>query len=622
MCGIAGIITQNNNFIQPALLKNMSDALAHRGPDGEGAWINEANTAGLAHRRLAIIDLSRSAAQPMHYAKRYSIVYNGEIYNFIELKRELSRVGYDFNSASDTEVILAAYDFYGVKCLQYFDGMFAFAIWDEKLQQLFAARDRFGEKPFYYYQENGLFAFASEMKALWAAGVPRSIDNKMLLNYLTLGYVQNAGDKSQTFFSNISSLLPAHYLLLDGSSGRFSILNYWDLDKQTVLKITEPHAISQFSNLLQDSVCKRMRSDVTIGSSLSGGLDSSSIAVCIMKELNKKKTDAKFKTFSAIFPGFEKNEQPYIKSVADHFYFENFTIAPSGDQMVRDFEKLCYHQEEPFPSSSIYAQYKVFELASYHDVKVLLDGQGADEVLAGYHKYLHWYIQELVSKNRFSEAKRERKLFASHNMRMQWGLKNVLASLLPSHTSIALEKREYQLIAGNGDVSKQLLGYLKGREWEGIHKPIVNKLNDILYFNTMENGLEELLRFADRSSMAHGVEVRLPFLNAQLVQFIFSLPSRYKIRNGYTKWILRQAMDEKLPPSVLWRTDKTGYEPPQKQWMTDPILVDYIQEAKKKLVHENLLKPQVLNKKVIPLHAHEAFNNDWRYLCVARMYEQ
>ncbi len=531
-------------------------------------------------------------------------------------------MGYDFNSSSDTEVILAAYDFYGVKCLQYFDGMFAFAIWDEKLQQLFAARDRFGEKPFYYYQENGLFAFASEMKALWAAGVSRSIDNKMLLNYLTLGYVQNSGDKSQTFFSNISSLLPAHYLLLDGNSGKFSILNYWDLDKQTVLKIAEPHAISQFSNLLQDSVCKRMRSDVTIGSSLSGGLDSSSIAACIMKELNKKKTEGQFKTFSAIFPGFEKNEQPYIKSMADHFSFENFTIAPSGDQMVRDFEKLCYHQEEPFPSSSIYAQYKVFELASFHDVKVLLDGQGADEVLAGYHKYLHWYIQELVSKNRFSEAARERKLFASHNMRMQWGIKNVLASLLPSHTSIALEKREYQLIAGNGDVSKHLLGYLKGREWEGIHKPIVNKLNDILYFNTMENGLEELLRFADRSSMAHGVEVRLPFLNAQLVQFIFSLPSRYKIRNGYTKWILRQAMDERVPPSVLWRTDKTGYEPPQKQWMSDPLLVDYIQEAKKKLVQENLLKPQVLNKKVIPLHAHEAFNNDWRYLCVARMFEQ
>jgi asparagine synthase (glutamine-hydrolysing) len=622
MCGIAGIITQNNDFIHPALLKKMSDALAHRGPDGEGAWINDSNTAGLSHRRLAIIDLTRNAAQPMHYEKRYTIVYNGEIYNFIELKRELSRVGYNFNSSSDTEVILAAYDFYGVKCLQYFDGMFAFAIWDQKTQELFAARDRFGEKPLYYYQENGLFAFASEMKALWAAGVPHSIDNKMLLNYLTLGYVQNPGDKSQTFFSNISSLLPAHYLLLNGQTGKFSVSNYWELDKQTTVKITESYAISQFNNLLQDSVCKRMRSDVTIGSSLSGGLDSSSIAACIVKELNKRKATGNFQTFSAVFPGFEKDEQSYIQSVSDHFSLQNFTVTPTADEMINDFEKLCYHQEEPFPSSSIYAQYKVFELAAKKNVKVLLDGQGADEVLAGYHKYLHWYIQELVSKNRFSEAKRERNLFASHNMRMQWGIKNVLASLLPSHTSIALEKREYQLITGNNDVSKQLLGYLKGREWEGIHKPIVNKLNDILYFNTIENGLEEMLRYADRSSMAHGVEVRLPFLNAQLVQFVFSLPSRYKIKDGYTKWILRQAMDEKLPSSVLWRTDKTGYEPPQKRWMSDPLLVDYIQEAKKKLVNENLLKPQVLNKKVVPLHAHEPSNNDWRYLCVARMLEQ
>jgi asparagine synthase (glutamine-hydrolysing) len=538
------------------------------------------------------------------------------------LKRELSRVGYHFNTSSDTEVILAAYDFYGVKCLQYFDGMFAFAIWDEITQELFAARDRFGEKPFYYYQENGLFAFASEMKALWAAGVPHNIDNKMLLNYLTLGYVQNSGDKSQTFFSNISSLLPSHYLLLNGQTGKFSVFNYWELDKQTTVKITESYAISQFNNLLQDSVCKRMRSDVAIGSSLSGGLDSSSIAACIVKELNKRKKTGDFQTFSAVFPGFEKDEQPHIKSVSDHFSLQNFTVTPTADEMINDFEKLCYHQEEPFPSSSIYAQYKVFELAAQKNVKVLLDGQGADEVLAGYHKYLHWFIQELVSKNRFSEAKRERKLFASHNMRMQWGIKNVLASLLPSHTSIALEKREYQLITGNNDVSKQLLGYLKGREWEGIHKPIVNKLNDILYFNTMENGLEEMLRYADRSSMAHGVEVRLPFLNAQLVQFVFSLPSRYKIRDGYTKWILRQAMDEKIPSSILWRTDKTGYEPPQKRWMSDPLLVDYIQEAKKKLVNENLLKPQVLNKKVVPLHAHEPANNDWRYLCVARMLEQ
>ena len=622
MCGIAGIITKKNQIIHIERLQAMSNALAHRGPDGEGTWISPDCTAGLAHRRLAIIDLTEAAAQPMHYLARYSIVYNGEIYNYIELKRELKKAGYLFKTNSDTEVILAAYDFYKERCVLFFDGMFAFAIWDEKEQQLYAARDRFGEKPFYYYSEKNVFVFGSEMKALWAAGVPRTVENKMLLNYFTLGYVQNPGDKSQTFFSGISSLLPAHYLQLDARDGKFSISNYWDIDKQTVLKISDSHAIYQFRELLQESVNKRLRSDVAIGASLSGGLDSSSLASCVMSQINSNTVAGNFQTFSAVFPGFEKDEHRFIEELVHKFSFSNYTVTPTADGLLADFEKLCYHQEEPFPSSSIYAQYKVFELAGKQQVKVLLDGQGADEILAGYNKYLHWYIQELVSRNKFMQAKKEKALFAAHHMRMKWGIKNVLASFLPSHAAIALEKREYQKIAGNNDVSKQLMGYLKGREWEGIHKPIVTKLNDILYFNTMENGLEEMLRFADRSSMAHGVEVRLPFLNAALVQFVFSLPSAYKISQGYTKWILRKAMEEKLPDSILWRTDKVGYEPPQKQWMQHTMLIDYMHEAKKKLVQEKLLKPQVLQKKIIPQDAHEAHNNDWRYLCAAHLLQQ
>ncbi len=190
----------------------MADALAHRGPDGEGFWTNKRGNAGLAHRRLSIIDLTAAAAQPMHYMQRYSIVYNGEIYNYIELRRELKKAGYHFTTASDTEVILAAYDCYKEKCLQHFDGMFSFAIWDEKEQTLFAARDRFGEKPFYYYDEKQFFSFASEMKGLWAAGIEKTIENKMILNYITLGYVQNPADKAQTFYKNIYSLPPAHYL--------------------------------------------------------------------------------------------------------------------------------------------------------------------------------------------------------------------------------------------------------------------------------------------------------------------------------------------------------------------------------------------------------------------------
>ncbi|MBC7933919.1 MAG: asparagine synthase (glutamine-hydrolyzing) [Rhizobacter sp.] len=619
MCGIAGIITRDQKFIRPVLLEKMCTALAHRGPDGKNIWSNLSNTVGLAHTRLSIIDLSSAAAQPMHYMGRYSIVYNGEIYNYIELKKDLKNIGYQFLNNSDTEVILAAYDFYGEKCLHYFDGMFAFAIWDEKKQQLFAARDRFGEKPFYYYSEKGLFVFGSEMKSLWAAGVPRQVDDKMILNYLTLGTVQNPADKSQTFFQHISSLLPAHSLLLDMKKGKFALTKYWNLDRQNQPLVAGKNYTGIFTELLTDSINKRLRSDVQVGSSLSGGLDSSSIVALVSKLLGQEKTAANFKTFSAIFPGFEKNEESHIQKVAEQFALKNFSVTPTADGLVNDFEKLCYHQEEPFPSSSIYAQYKVMELAAQNKTKVLLDGQGADETLAGYHKYLHWYLQELVTRHKFLQVKNARRQFSEHNISVQWGIKNILAAFLPAQTAITLEKREHSYIRANTDVSKKLLQHLKGREWDGIHKPIVNKLNDMLYFNTMEFGLEEMLRYADRSSMAHGVEVRLPFLNAALVQFIFNCPTGFKIRDGYTKWILRKSMENMLPGDLVWRTDKVGYEPPQKQWMEHPVLIDYMHEAKKKLVKHDLLKPQVLQRKADPKHAHERNNYEWRYLCTAQL---
>ncbi len=617
MCGIAGIISPDRAVLNNVVLKNMASTLAHRGPDGEGIWINKDHRTGFAHRRLSIIDLSAAAAQPMHYMNQYSIVYNGEIYNYIELRKDLKKSGYHFNTASDTEVILAAYDCYKERCLQYFDGMFSFAIWDEKEQILFAARDRFGEKPFYYYYEKDIFAFASEMKALWAAGIEKIVENKMILNYISLGYVQNPANKSQTFYKNIFSLPPAHYLTFNVESDHLIIENYWDIDKQAQVKINEADAIHTFDNLFTTSVSRRLRSDVPIGASLSGGLDSSSIVYYIQKLLADH--SGNLKTFSAIFPGFEKDERKYIQQVASAFKLESYTTIPSAGELVKDFEKLCYHQEEPFPSSSIYAQYKVFELAKKQNIKVLLDGQGADEMLAGYHKYIHWYLQEMVSRNKFSGATKERILHHKNHADFHWGIKNILAAFLPSHASIALEKKEYNKIIHNPDITKHLMSYTIGREWEGIHKPVVTKLNDILYFNTMQSGLEELLRYSDRNAMAHGREVRLPFLYDEMVQFIFSLPSKFKINNGYTKSILRKLMDDKLPHNIVWRTDKIGYEPPQKKWMENPVMKDYLYEAKSKLVKEDLLKPQVLAKKYKSHHAHDADNYDWRYLCVAQM---
>lgn len=619
MCGIAGIITLNNNLINEPVLRRMNLSLAHRGPDGEGLWRNDANTAGFAHRRLSIIDLTDGGAQPMHYLGRYSIVYNGEIYNYRELKSDLQKAGYFFRTQSDTEVILAAYDFYKEQCVKYFDGMFAFAIWDERDRTLFTARDIFGEKPFYYYRNEEVFIFASEMKALWAAGLDKSADEKMMINYLALGYVQNAADKSQTFFKHISSLPPAHYGILSLSDMEYAVIRYKDFNKENIIKISEQDATEQFQGLLQSSVARRLRSDVPVGTSLSGGLDSSSIAYLINNIQKKTKANPGFKTFSAVFPGFEKSEEKYIAEVAAKFDLESFTVSPSANDLMDDLAKLSWHQDEPFTSSSIYAQYKVYELARKNNIKVLLDGQGADETLAGYTKYLNWYMQELTGHNKFFPARREKAALKRNSIPMKWGVKNLLASYLPSHAALALEKIEFKKISQSQFINANLMQEVKGKEWLGIYKPVVTKLNDILYFNTMQHGLEELLRYADRNSMAHGTEVRLPFLSADLVSFLFSLPSCLKIKNGFTKSILRKAMDKKLPDSIVWRTEKVGFEPPQKSWMQNKKVQDLFYEAKEKLVKEKILKPAILDRDITPLGAHEDNNADWRYLSLAHI---
>lgn len=620
MCGIAGILSPHHSAISLTALQKMAHVLSHRGPDGEGFWVNEKTNVGFAHRRLAIIDLSPAAAQPMHYLSRYSIVYNGEIYNYKELRKDLQKAGYSFKSQSDTEVILAAYDCYRERCLQYFDGMFAFALWDEKQQTLCIARDRFGEKPFYFHSSSKAFYFASEMKAFWTLGIERTPENKMLLNYLSLGNVQNPSNKQATFYKNILSLPPAHYAIIPLQTMQVSIKQYWDIDKQFNQKLHEDAILHRLELLLKTSVERRLRSDVALGSSLSGGIDSSAIAWYVHDIMHHITGPANFKTFTAVFPGFEKDESLFAKEVSDSLAFQNFQVSPRADELASDLKKIFYFQEEPFPSSSIFAQYKVYELARQHGVKVLLDGQGADEILAGYNRYLHWYIQELLVNYQFRFAAKEKNRLLQNYKGVKWGLKNIAASFFPSHVAIALEKREYNKIVSNHDIAPEFMQCIKGREWDGIHKPIITKLNDILYFSTMQMGLEELLRYADRNSMAHGVEVRLPFLNAEMVQFIFSISSSQKIKEGFTKWPLRKLMDNRLPHSIVWRKEKIGFEPPQKQWMNSDAFRNYLFDAKKKLISEKLLRPAVLKKQQQNLDAFEANNTDWRYACAAQMF--
>jgi asparagine synthase (glutamine-hydrolysing) len=361
----------------------------------------------------------------------------------------------------------------------------------------------------------------------------------------------------------------------------------------------------------------RLRSDVPTGSSLSGGLDSSTLSWYIHSIKGSRIKEHPF--FSAVFPGFEKDESNYIQAVTKHFNATSYQVMPDASDLIGSFEKLMYHQEEPFPSSSIFAQYKVYELAKQHGVKVLLDGQGADEVFGGYHKYLHWYLQEILSRHRFGKFRKERSAFQRNNIKVSWNYKNTIAAFLPSHVAIVLEKAEYRRIINHPYITKDFLSCTSGGAWEGVHKPIITKLNDILYFNTMQLGLEELLRFADRNSMSQGIEVRLPFLQTDMVEFLFSLPTDMKINYGFTKYILRKLMDKKLPDNIVWRTDKVGFEPPQKKWMQDPLLQDYMYHAKEQLVQLNILKPAVLQKNISPKDAHTANNFDWRYLCIARL---
>jgi asparagine synthase (glutamine-hydrolysing) len=612
MCGIAGIISSHPQRVTTQRLENMTRSLAHRGPDGEGHWKNANGNAGLGHRRLAIIDPSPAAAQPMHYAGRYTILHNGEIYNYKELKETLQQKGYSFSTQSDTEVILAAYACYGAECLQYFDGMFAFAIWDEQAQELFAARDRFGEKPFFYFFDNEQFLFASEMKALWAAGVEKQVNEKMLFNYLTIGYTQNPLNASETFFANIHKLPARHFLRYRLKENELIREIYWDVEMEQMPDLREEAPlIDEFRRKFSLSVSRRLRSDVPLGTSLSGGIDSSSV-LATLYELNS----ARYKTFSATFPGFPRDESKYIRLMTEACQAENFQVQPSVDMLLHDFEKICYHQEEPFQSSSIAVQYRVYELARRQQVKVLLDGQGADEVLGGYFKYYHWYWQELFRTDK-KLLRHELTLSGQAGVQEPWNWKNKLAALFPGFSAMYLKRSRNRMQRHHPDLTRS---FVDGYGESYYDTPHLDRLNGVLYYNTFMNGLEELLRYADRNAMAHGLEIRLPFLQHELVQFLFSLPASYKIRDGHTKWLLRKCMQQKVPDEILHRTDKIGYEPPQQQWMQDARLQEYMREGMRVLVKQGVLKQSVPGKKIQPRDAHAAENYDWRYLLAGRLF--
>ncbi|MEO6884093.1 MAG: asparagine synthase (glutamine-hydrolyzing) [Bacteroidia bacterium] len=582
MCGIAGINQLDNSQVSTESLKKMTDAIVHRGPDGEGHWVNASAKIGFGHRRLSIIDLSEGGHQPMHYADgRYTITFNGEIYNYLEIREELKIKGYQFTSDSDTEVLLALFDLKKELCLQDLDGMFAFAIWDEKEQTLFCARDRFGEKPFHYYIDEQRFVFASEIKQFWTLGIEKILDEGRLSEFIQNGSIENAENVTETFYTKIKKLDAAHYLILS-KGGSLQIHKYWDIDLNTKPFIGSiEQAAEKFLELLTESIRLRLRSDVPVGSSLSGGLDSSSI-VMLIDALKGK--ELKQNTFSARFKNFAKDEGEHIEAVVKAC--KNVDVHytwPDKDYFEKVFDKVTFHQDEPYGSASIVAQYAVMELANKNNVTVLLDGQGADEELAGYIFYYRDYLNQLFY-NKPSLYATEHKAYKKYHGQ--------------AYPYIPLS---------NNETLRMKVGRYKKRILKQ-EMPYKNQLNIHLKNSTTKTGLKELLRYADRNSMAQSREVRLPFLSHKLVEFVFSLPDSYKINNGWTKFVLRKAMAPILPSSICWRVDKIGYEPPQKRWIeSDKFKSEIIQAAKtlgiKKLNEED---------------AKSVFTQEWRLLMASK----
>lgn len=610
MCGIAGQIRFDGRRVNLEELKVMTDAIAHRGPDGEGHWIDDEWWIGLGHRRLSIIDLSSAGCQPMHYGSRYTIIFNGEIYNYIEIREKLQALGYQFSSRSDTEVLLALYDHKKDQCLDDLDGMFAFVIYDKLEKKVFIARDRFGEKPFFYMIEDECLYFASEIKAFWALGLRKQADMETAFYYMHYGRVHHPIDKEKTFFINVKKLKAGHFITID-RGGLTSIIQqqYWKLPLRPLneVDISRLEAESKFFELFKGSVMRRLRSDVPIGSSLSGGLDSSAV-VCMIDYLNENKGFQQ-STFSARFPGFVKDEGKYMEIVTKATHAKSFFTFPNTQGFVDDFADLCYFQDEPFGSASIYAQYDVMRLAKESGVTVLLDGQGADELLGGY----SFYLDTLARENDAMQAK-------NANAGYRQGMIKFLKKTLPG---------VYQIYHSN-QTDKNLITNLKAKGFGAdfidlarklpVPEEIHESLHEHLCHDLTQGNLEDLLRYADRNSMAHGREVRLPFLDREFVEFVMSLPSSYKIREGWSKWIQRIGLESIVPSEITWRTDKIGYEPPQKDWMKDIRVQERIRESKKKLHSEGIITKMESEKQTEGVEANDINDNSWYQMMAANLF--
>lgn len=577
MCGIAGIAFRQPTNIPGSVGRNLQATLAHRGPDdlgyllfGEGVdrgrkWPEQGGRGRvlLVHRRLSIIDLGETGWQPMSTPDgRYHLVYNGEIYNYVELRAELEALGYTFHSHSDTEVLLAAYSQWGQAALQRLIGMFAFAVLDVHKRELFLARDFFGIKPLFYATTPTGFAFASEIKALLELpGVGRQVNSSRVHAYLLAGATDH-GDA--TLYEDVRQLPAAHCVTICLERPEIvEPVQYWNLSLDRRIDLSFDDAAEQLRGLFLDSVRMHLRSDVAVGAALSGGVDSSSI-VAAMRYL---KPDLEIHTFSFLAEDPTIREERWVDIVGGAARTTVHKVQPSADELVSDLDCLIRAQDEPFGSTSIYAQHRVFRLAGQAGIKVMLDGQGADELLAGYSSYLVPRLASLLRGGRWIEAAMfarslgtlprvpARSIVRSAGLRMvPQPLKRPLRRLMKREPAPEWLNTQWFLDCGDGVPEMPLsLGL---------------QLHEQLLASVQHNSLPALLRYEDRNSMAHSIESRVPFLTPQLAEFILSLPEEHLIaRDGTTKAVFRQAMRGIVPDRILDRRDKIGFETPEQRWL-------------------------------------------------------
>jgi len=577
MCGISGIWRFNEQRINEEEIAQFNDTLAHRGPDGSGTYTD--HNLALGHRRLSIIDLSAAGKQPMKsHDSDLVITYNGEIFNYKELREELAAKGHRFNTHTDTEVILAAYKEWSEDCFLRFNGMWALAIWNTKTQTLFLCRDRFGIKPLYYvYIPGQFFAFASESVSFAKLpGFKKEIDEKNLaLGLRNIYYLESAG---KTIYKNINKLRAGHNLVIHKDSPAPLIKQWWDTLKHKVsFPGTYTEQVVSFKQLFTDSCRLRLRSDVPVGITLSGGLDSSSVYAAIREIYNHRLQDKENapqefpSAFIASFPGTTIDEKRYADQVLQYYNGKAAYIYPHEENISDAIIAEVKHEDFIYLTPPV--MYNIYKAIRQKGIKVSMDGHGVDEMLFGYPRM----IRDWILKSNKQDAMRLFLLFA--DMRNEG-----------DNLAMKTFKESYKVLKGH--LAKKTSGENNTENWlkekfdfvaEHHSEPVFNKAADeIAYRNFHEISLPTILRNCDRASMRHGVEIRMPFMDWRIVTYIFSLPADSKVKHGYTKRILRDAMQGMLPENIRTRKYKLGINAPMIEWFNGPMsafIIDAVQSA-------------------------------------------